>query len=312
LATLLLIDDSAAHRQAIRRTLEPVRLFDRVLEANDGVEGLKLLLNEDVDLVLCDLEMPGFDGEKLLHIKRASPTSRDIPFVFVTGRADPDRKARLIELGAHDLVGKPFHAAELVARMRLHLRTKRLHDELRQKTETMARLSTTDPVTGLRTRRYVSEALSIEFLRARRYHTPLAVVMADLDHFKRVNDDHGHLAGDLVLQGVAGLLLQQLRATDIAGRYGGEEILVVLAHNDRYAASVLAERWRMLVEQTVFESAAGESIEVRVSLGIADLEDGMRSPDHLLARADEALYQAKSAGRNQVVVAEPGASAPEG
>jgi diguanylate cyclase (GGDEF)-like protein len=304
LATLLLIDDSASHRGEIERTLAPTGLFDRILEAGDGVEGLKLLLNEDVDLVLCDLEMPGFDGEKLLHIKRASPTSRHIPFVFVTGRAAPDRKARLIEIGAHDLIDKPFHAAELIARLKLHLRTKRLHDELRQKTETMARLSTTDPVTGLRTRRFVCEALSIEFLRARRYRTPLAVVMADLDHFKHVNDLHGHLAGDLVLQGVADLLLRQLRATDIAGRYGGEEILVVLAQSDRHAASVMAERWRMQVEEASFESAKGEKIRVQVSLGIADLDDAMRSPDALLARADEALYAAKGAGRNQVVVAE--------
>jgi len=304
LATLLLIDDSATHRAAIQQILAPARLFDRILEASDGVEGLKHLLNDEVDLGLCDLEMPGFDGEKLLHIKRASPTTRHVPFVFVTGRATPDRRAELIEIGAHDIVDKPFHAGELIARLKLHLRTKRLHDELRQKTESMARLSTTDPVTGLRTRRYVSEALSIEFLRARRYRTPLAVVMADLDHFKRVNDAHGHLAGDLVLQGVSGLLLGQLRATDVAGRYGGEEILIVLAQSDRDAASVLAERWRMQVEETAFESVKGDAIRVQVSLGIAQLGEDMKTPDDLLGRADDALYAAKSAGRNQVVVAD--------
>jgi len=304
LATLLLIDDSAAHREAIRRVLAPAQIFDRVLEAADGVEGLKLLLNEEIDLVLCDLEMPGFDGEKLLHIKQASPTSRCIPFVFVTGSDDADRKARLLELGAHDLLDKSFHGPELIARLKLHLRTKRLHDELRHKTELMARLSTTDPVTGLRTRRYVSEALSIEFLRARRYRTPLAVLMADLDHFKHVNDEHGHLAGDLVLQGVAGILLRQIRATDVAGRYGGEEILVVLAQSDRHAASVLAERWRMQVEEAVFESAQGRAIQVQVSLGVADLQSEMKSGDDLIPRADDALYEAKSAGRNQVVIAD--------
>lgn len=303
LATLLLIDDSPTHRRLVTQAVESAQLFDRIVEACDGVEGLKILLGETVDLVLCDLEMPGFDGEKLLHIKQASPKCRDIPFVFLTGSEDRDRKARMLERGAHDLVDKPFHPPEIVARLRLHLRTKRLHDELVQKTETMARLSTTDPVTGLRTRRFLSEALSIEFLRARRYHTPLTVAMADLDHFKRVNDAHGHLAGDMVLQGVSGLLLQQLRATDMAGRYGGEEILVVLAQCELQSASVLAERWRSIVEDEVFEYPVGTPIKVQISLGVAQLDDAMSSPDALIERADEALYRAKSGGRNQIVLA---------
>lgn len=304
MAALLLIDDSTAHRNEVKRALGPTGLFDHILEANDGVEGLKCLLNESVDLVLCDLEMPGFDGEKLLQIKRASPTSRSIPFVFLTGSSDRDRKARMLERGAHDLIDKPFHPPELVARLNLHLRTKRLHDELRQKNEMMARLSTTDPVTGLRTRRFLSEALTIEFLRARRYKTPLGVVMADLDHFKRVNDEYGHLAGDVVLQGVAGILLQQLRATDLAGRYGGEEILVVLSQSDCDAAATLAERWRSQVEEAVFDAADGRAIQVQLSLGVAQYHDQMESPDELVALADAALYRAKDAGRNQVVLSD--------
>jgi two-component system cell cycle response regulator len=304
LATLLLIDDSASQRSETIAALAGARLFGRVLEASDGAEGLKLLLGEDVDLVVCDLEMPGFDGEKLLHIKCASPRTRAIPFVMLTACSDRGRRARLLELGAHDLVDKPAHAAELCARLKLHLRTKRLQDELLQKNELMARLSTTDPVTGLRTRRFVCEALSIEYLRARRYKTPLAIAMADLDHFKRVNDEHGHLAGDVVLQGVAGLLLQQLRATDCAGRYGGEEILLVTSQSDARAASVLAERWRAQVEAAVFDSGRGAQVRVRLSLGVAQLDEAMRTPDDLIARADEALYRAKAEGRNRLVVAD--------
>lgn len=304
MATLLLIDDSATHRGRIRQILAESGIFDRILEATDGVEGLKRLLNESVDLVLCDLEMPGFDGEKLLHIKRASPGSREIPFVFLTGCKDRDRCAQLLELGAHDLIEKPCHPPELAARLKVHLRTKRLHDELIQKKEAMARLSTTDPVTGLRTRRFVCDSLAIELLRSRRYHTPLSIVMADLDHFKQVNDVHGHLAGDLVLQGVSSLLLEQVRATDVAGRFGGEEILIVLAHNDAAGASVLAERWRMRVQEAAFESAKGAVIRVQISLGIAQLDPTMTTADQLLARADEALYRAKSDGRNCVVIAD--------
>ncbi len=304
MATLLLIDDSATHREHILRVVSPAEIFDKIIQAADGLEGLKLLLNEDVDVVLCDLEMPSFDGEKLLHIKQASPASRNTPFLFVTASDDLDRKARLLGLGACDLISKPFHPPDLVARLKLHLRTKRLQDELRLKTETMARLSTTDGVTGLRTRRYVTEVLAIECLRARRYKSPLSVLMADLDHFKRVNDEYGHLAGDTVLNGVSRLLIEQMRATDVAGRYGGEEILVILAQNDLEGATVLAERWRMHVEQACFEAPGGREVRVQVSIGVADYRDSMTEPDDLIGLADEALYRAKEGGRNQVVVAE--------
>jgi two-component system cell cycle response regulator len=304
LATLLVIDDSTAHRDAIREAVGPSGLFELIIEAVDGAQGLKLLLSEDVDVVLCDLEMPGFDGEQLLQVKQKSEGIREVPFVFVTGSEDPERKARLLELGAVDLISKPFHPRDLLARLNIQRRTKRLHDELRLKTETMSRLTTTDAVTGLRTRRYITEVLSIEFLRARRYGTALSVLMADLDHFKNVNDEYGHLAGDAVLNGVAGILLERVRATDVAGRYGGEEIMVILAQNDAEGGNVLAEHWRMLVEGARFPSHDGREISVQISIGVADFDPDMSSPEQLVQRADEALYKAKDGGRNQVVIYE--------
>jgi len=272
-----------------------------VLEAEDGLQGLKLLLNEAVDVVLCDLEMPGLDGEKLLRVKDGSPNKTNIPFIFVTASQNYERRARLLERGACDAVTKPFHPAELVARLRMHLATKRLQDELRIKNETLGRLSTTDGLTGLRTRRYVSEVLSIEFLRARRYGAPLAVLMADLDHFKQVNDSYGHPAGDAVLRGVSTLLLDRLRATDVAGRYGGEEIIVILAQNGLEGASTLAERWRSDVESGRFEAPDGTEISARISIGVAVFDPEMKSPDDLVGSADSALYRAKAKGRNCVV-----------
>ena len=232
MATLLLIEDSPAQRAEIRRALDPVRLFARMLEAGDGVEGLKLLLSEPVDVVLCDLEMPGLDGEKLLRVKESRAELRDVPLLFLTATADLGRRVRLIEDGASDSLPKPFHPSELVARIRLHLKLKRLQDELKEKNEALSRLSTTDSLTALRNRRYADEVLAIEVLRARRYRSPLAVLMADIDHFKRVNDEYGHAAGDTVLRGVAEILRATLRATDMGARYGGEEFLVILAQND--------------------------------------------------------------------------------
>lgn len=300
MATILIIDDSDAHRAEILRAIKPAGIFDRLIEANDGLQGLKVLLNDSVDVVLCDLEMPGLDGEKLLRVKEASPNSSNIPFLFVTASQSFDRKIRLLEGGAADLITKPFHPGELVARLRLHLKVKRLQDELRAKNETLARLSTTDPLTGLRTRRYTDEVLSIEFLRARRYQSPLCVIMADLDHFKKINDSFGHPVGDAVLRGISGILFSQLRATDVAGRYGGEEILVVLAQSEIEGARRLAERWRQNVDKARFDTPDGGQVEITISMGVAAYREDMETPDDLVGLADAALYRAKARGRNRV------------
>lgn len=306
MATILLIEDSEAHRAELRAAIQAAGLFERVLEAADGLRGLRLLMSESVDLVLCDLEMPGLDGEKLLSAKSASPGHANVPFIFLTASSDLGRRARVLENGASDAIGKPFHTAELVARLGLHLKVKRLQDELMVKNATLARLSTVDALTGLRSRRYVKELLSIEFLRARRYRTPLAVMMADLDHFKDVNDRWGHPAGDAVLRGVAQILRGSLRATDVAGRYGGEELLVVLNQNDARGGAVVAERWREAVEQAVFPAPDGEEgISVTLSIGVAGYRAAFEGPDDLIAAADKVLYKAKKAGRNCIEI-DPG------
>jgi diguanylate cyclase (GGDEF)-like protein len=302
LATILVIDDSDTHRAEIRAAVEAARLFDRVLEASDGLKGLRLLLAEPVDLVLCDLEMPGLDGEKLLRVKGQGPSGANTPFIFLTANTDIARRARLLEDGACDAITKPFHPADLVARLGLHLKIKRLQDELMVKNATLARLSTVDALTGLRSRRYAMEFLSVEFLRARRYHTSLTLIMADLDHFKQVNDSYGHPAGDAVLRGVSEILLSAIRATDVAARYGGEELLVVMPQNDTEGARFLGERWRAAVENNAFVSPDGRLISVTISVGIAAFEEGLETPEDLLAAADRALYVAKQAGRNRVEV----------
>ncbi|MBW1684224.1 MAG: diguanylate cyclase [Deltaproteobacteria bacterium] len=304
MAAILVIEDSEIHRAEIRKAIDASRLFNRVLEAADGICGLKLLISESVDVVLCDLEMPGLDGEKVMRVKNSSPRYANVPFIFLTACTDLDRRARLLHQGACDAIAKPFHHAELVARLGLHLKVKRLQDELMVKNATLARLSTVDALTGLRTRRYVKELLSIEFLRARRYGTRLAVLMADLDLFKEVNDRHGHPAGDAVLQGVAECLLCSLRATDSAGRYGDEELLVVLPQNDEKGGAVVAERWRRSVENTVYMGPERQKISVTISIGVAEFQEAFETPNDLVAAADKALYRAKENGRNCIEVYE--------
>jgi len=302
MATILVIDDSDAHRGEIREALGGSDQIDRILEAGHGLRGLKLLLEESVDVVLCDLELPGIDGEKLLRVKNSIPDGANIPFLLITASTNQDRKARLLEDGACDAIAKPFHRADLVARIHLHLKVKRLQDELMVKNATLARMSTVDVLTDLRTRRYVMDCLSIEFLRARRYATSLTVLMADLDHFKEVNDRFGHPGGDTVLRAVSNLLLSGLRATDIAGRYGGEELMVLLPQNSADGSEVMAERWRAEVEDAVVELPDGREAAVTVSIGIAGFEERFETPYDLVAAADSALYLAKQKGRNRVEV----------
>ncbi len=300
---MLVIDDSSSARLEIRAVLERSRLFARILEAVDGLAGLRMLLAEPIDAVICDLEMPGLDGEKLLRAHRSRPDGMDVPFLFLTAERDPDRMARLLRAGATDTIQKPFHPAELLARLEIHLRLRRLQAELRDKNAMLERVSTTDPVTGLRTRRYVNEVLSIEVMRASRYRTPLAVAMCDLDHFKRVNDAFGHPAGDAVLAAASAVIRRTLRATDSAGRFGGEEFLLVLPGTELDGAAMLAERVRAAIEGTEFDVGAAVSHSITISIGVAALGEG-RSADALVAAADEALYEAKGAGRNRVAAAD--------
>lgn len=299
MSSVLVIDDSDSARARIRCVLEDAGLFARVVEARDGIAGLQALLTEAVDAVLCDLEMPGLDGEKLLRAHRERAGAEDVPFFFLTAERDPDRLARLLRGGAADTVTKPFHPAELIARLETHLRLRKLRAELREKNAILERLSTTDDLTGLRNRRFVGEVLAFEVMRATRYGTPLSVLMADVDHFKRVNDQHGHPTGDAVLAFVGRVVAQVLRTTDVAGRYGGEEFLVVLPNTDLDGAAALGERLRGTLEASECEVPGGARLAVSISAGVAQLAPGEK-PSALVQRADAALYEAKGAGRNRI------------
>ncbi len=303
MATLLIIDDSAHQRAALRQAIEEAELFERVLEAGDGIRGLKLLMSESVDLVVCDLEMPGLDGDKLIHMSN-SAGDRPVPFLMLTGIKDARRHARLLRQGARDVITKPFHPLDLIARIQLHLELMRLQAELLEKNRLLERLSTTDALTGLPNRRHLDEALEREFRRASRQDTPLCALMLDIDHFKRVNDSHGHAAGDAVIQAVGATLAERLRLTDVGGRWGGEEFLLLLG-TPLEGALVLAECLRGAVEALEVPVDEGEPLQVTVSVGVAGYDPAMTRGSELVAAADAALYRAKEAGRNRVARFDP-------
>lgn len=299
---ILVIEDSDGQRAEVRAALDGSGLFDQVLEATDGLQGLRLLVSESPDMVLCDLEMPGLDGEKLLRMNRAGEEHVPVPFLVLTAVQDPERRARLLEQGASDAITKPFHTADLIARIGLHLELVAAQRELIEKNAALAELSRTDALTELANRRALEEVLEAEFRRSERYGVPFAVVLADVDRFKRVNDEHGHVTGDRVLVEIARTLRAIIRETDCAGRYGGEEFMAVLGNNDVTGAAVFAERWRSAVEALAIEGTAGDALDITFSAGIAAWRPGVADARAIVERADAALYAAKDAGRNRVCV----------
>lgn len=246
--SVLIIDDSEVVRDKIIKTLESRDLFSRFYQADDGLEGFKRLLASPVDIILCDLEMPRMDGFKFLGMLKSRPEVADTPVIILTGNEDRELKIRGLEQGACDFLTKPFDPEELIARMKVHLKIKHLQDDLKRTNELLLELSNTDHLTGLFNRRYLIEALDKELQRARRKDDMLALIMIDLDHFKRINDTYGHLQGDVVLQKVALQLQKELRSYDVAARYGGEEFVAILPDTNLKEAFMVADRIRLSIQ----------------------------------------------------------------
>ena len=298
--SLLVIEDSPAQRSAICQALAQAKLFDVIDEAPDGAAGLRLVMSRPYTMVLCDVELPTLDGSKLLIGAQQQPHGGPT-FLMLTAVRDPKRRAALLRAGARDVIAKPVDPLELVARVELHLEVARLQSELAAKNASLAELARTDALTGLPNRRHLEETLAREWNRAERYRQPLTVVMADIDHFKRINDEHGHAAGDLVLREVAACLRRGARASDVVGRWGGEEFVAVLCATHEGAIAA-AENWRRAVSALVVPASEAR-ICAKLSMGVAERTPRMRDSAALLAAADEALYEAKRSGRDRVALA---------
>jgi len=298
--TLLIIDDSKAIRTQVFQALKDGALFKQILQAADGIEGFKLLVNNDIDIILCDIEMPGIDGLKFLAMLQSREDLKDKPVILLTSHNDISTKVRGLESGASDYITKPFEPEELVARLGVHMQIKTLQDELRRSNQLLLELAQTDPLTRLCNRRNLFEKLEIELTRCFRGEKPLALIMADIDHFKRINDQYGHQIGDKILVQVADLLRKQLRTYDMAARYGGEEFCLVLPEISLDEAMDVAERIRCKAEAMTFGPPM-EKDKLSISFGVAAFDGTSEgSIDALIRLADDALYDAKNSGRNRV------------
>jgi diguanylate cyclase (GGDEF)-like protein len=294
--TILIVDDSLVMRAVVRGWLEE-QGYD-VIEVDDGALAVERCLVTPPDVVLLDIEMPGLNGHEVLARLKTEPTLKDIPVVFLSSHNGMDEVLRGLRGGAHDYLSKPFEPAELVARVGAAVRVKTLHDELQRRNLELDQLSRTDLLTGLYNRRHLEDQLTVQIKDALRYHHEVGVLLLDVDHFKSVNDAYGHMAGDEVLREFARRVTSELRAGDVAGRWGGEEFLTILPRTTLTEAVDAGERIRKVIAAQPF-MAAGNAIRVTVSGGCA-AGYGVSAED-LLRHADGGLYRAKDRGRNCVV-----------
>jgi two-component system cell cycle response regulator len=289
-------------RAVVRRHLSEAGYV--VVEADDGDAALRACRDSRPDAALLDIEMPSLDGYQVLAAMKADPELADIPVVFLTGRTDTRDLVEGLRLGAHDYLKKPFDPAELLARVSGAVRMKRLEDELRLRNAQLDVVSRTDVLTGLHNRRHAEDHLRQMASAALRRDTDLSVLLLDIDHFKSINDSYGHPAGDAVLCDLARRLTAILRAEDLAARWGGEEFLVALPMTSIGEGRLCAERIRASVADTPFDLPGGPSVVVTISVGCAAGRSG--EIDKLVSEADAALYRAKAAGRDRVVVSAEG------
>ena len=299
-ANILIVDDSESVRKKIRSILKQAHLLEFCFEAKNGLEGIKMLMDKRVDLVICDIVMPEFDGFKFLISKSTNPSFSEIPVIMLTSEEDVEKKIKGLEQGASDYLTKPFDEGELIARVKVQLKIKHLQDELKEKNNRLSELSGTDELTKLANRRRFMEQFANEYARAQRYKKELSFVILDVDFFKRVNDSFGHLAGDAVLVQLGEVMMRNMRQSDLIARYGGEEFTLLLPETGLNGCIAHAERIRKDIEDAEFV-IEDKVVRITVSGGCASIpEMKTKSVDELVRKADEALYNAKNNGRNKI------------
>jgi len=254
------------------------------------------------DLIVCSLNLGGgVDVLRMVSHLRALEKTRQIPILMIGENMQIDRLAKALDLGVNDYVIKPFDRNELIARVRTQIRRGRFQSLLRQSYEASISLALIDSLTGLYNRRYLLTYLQGMMAGVENRGKPLAELLIDVDHFKRVNDLHGHGVGDTILRALADRMTGNLRNVDMVARIGGEEFVVVMPDTNLSVAGRVAGRLLKKVADTPFKVNEDLSIPVTISIGIAMRDDASDTIESLLARADTALYKAKDQGRNQMV-----------
>jgi diguanylate cyclase (GGDEF)-like protein len=318
---VLVVDDDNLNR--VKLTVHLQATGCEVQCATNGAEALEMLRGQPFDTMLLDLMMPVMDGFEVLEQIRADETLQHLPVIVVSGEEDLPSVVRCIEMGAADYLQKPFNAVLLRARVNACLEKKLARDRelelfselqlryeelqqlnatIREQADMLKELSTRDGLTGLYNRRYFDERAANAYSQAVRYGQCLAIVLADIDHFKRINDGFSHAAGDEVLRRVAAILRENTRESDLAARYGGEEFVIALPETPIPQAVAFCEKVRTLIESHPWHEIHPD-LRVTMSLGVCDDTSG-GSFEKMVAGADVQLYRAKEGGRNRVCCVE--------
>ena len=288
-ATILLVDDTRSNIEILAACLQHNY---QLKVAMTGIRCLELAEKTPIpDLILLDVVMPDMDGYEVCRKLKESSVTKDIPVIFVTGKDSDEDEEYGLQLGAVDYITKPIRPAIVTARVGTQVILKQQSDALRS-------MALHDQLTSLFNRHFLIEAATNKISRLSRHGGKLSIMMIDIDHFKLVNDQFGHQSGDLVLQAVADVLADCNRKEDVVARFGGEEFVILLDHCSLDDTQDKAEQLRSKIEQL-----NPDKIHVTASFGIAELESENEGFEHLLARADAAVYSAKEKGRNCIVKA---------
>jgi diguanylate cyclase (GGDEF)-like protein len=286
---VLIVDDSPS---LVKILTSCIKDFCQIKTTNRGKECLQIAaLTPQPDLILLDVTMPDMDGYEVCEKLKANPITASIPVIFVTGLLGQKDEEKGLLIGAVDYITKPFHPAIVVARVKTHLTIKRQQDKLN-------RLAFYDQLTGLHNRHYLIDIADQKMRAAKKDNSPLWVLMIDIDHFKSINDNHGHSVGDLVLKKVGVTLGENLGDLDVTARSGGEEFVLLFDGDDEESAFNKAIS---LLDSV--ENLNPLNIEVTISIGMAKMSNNDVDFDRLLKRADIALYKAKDNGRNRLEIA---------
>lgn len=299
---ILVAEDDPSFRRLMEKKLTAWGY--EVVVAENGNAALQILQSDDPPrLALLDWIMPGLEGVEVCRIVREK---KDEPYTYIIILTSQQRDNDLVigmEAGADDYITKPFKHNELRLRLRAGRRVLELQDELLAARDLFRTKASHDSLTGLWNHGEINEILTHELARAKREKNCVAVIMCDIDFFKKINDTHGHLVGDMVLRLTAGKMLSMMRSYDFIGRYGGEEFLVILPECSLEYASTFAERLRLSVSRDSIDTPEGR-IPITLSFGVAASSNGrLQDASALVNEADKALYRAKENGRNRVEVA---------
>lgn len=296
--SILIIDTDQRHAERLKSYLTPEHDVDILTQPSDAVFQVT---GAHYELALVSMALVDFDPLRVCSQIRTLEHTRHLPIILVAEEADKPKVVRALDLGVNDFISRPVERNELAARVRTQIRRQRYALELRQSvTNTMA-LAVTDELTGLYNRRYFDRHLGMMLGKAQSQDRNMALMILDIDHFKSVNDTHGHDSGDVVLREFAARLKRNIRGVDLACRFGGEEFVVLMPDTEYRQAESVAERVRQSIADRPFELGGGKTLAMTVSAGVTLNESGADTAESLVKRADVALYRAKREGRNRVV-----------